>query len=444
MFSYKFWFFVVGIPLLAITGGIAASLKYRSVMNERANAELAAEVAKVQACGEPLTGGELNAYYQTRKDRPDMTAEILAALVPCKSIYPKNDHDHLPIIGSFGKEIPPPPQTWPQLKECEEFLAKLQPTLETFVAVYRRDGTAHYPVDFREGIAAELPLYPLRNGTRRLSLQFHVALHRGRMEQARDCVLAEVAVGHTLDGIPLEDALTEKHSIFLLAIEDIVLAAKHLPLADEDIVTLRGALSGMNFEEDWNLSIISARARAFSQCLNMHSKATYVPTSQTTLRAKDAAMILRVTRELKKAADKSFIAALQNGPQIYDNVDALNEKSYPVTKVFLIGLPNMPYVVACRMAIRDTANLLLACELYRRRHGRWPAALDVLVPEFVAAVPLDPFSTLPYRIAVTKEEFKVYSIGGGGQDDGGKLENRFGYGDPGFALPIAPDSRGTQ
>jgi hypothetical protein len=438
MRRYRFWSFVVGLSLLAIVGGVAASLKYRAVINQRANEELAAEVAKVQACGEPLTGGELNAYYQLPKDRPDMTAEILAALVPCELKNLGKSAENLPIIGRRD-EIPHPPQKWSQLEEAEEFLAGHHATLKTFDAVYRRRGMARYPVDFREGIAAELTgVQSLRNGTLLLSLQFHVALHKGRMEQACDSILTQVALAHTLDGMPLEVAPRVREAIFLRAIDQIILAVKHLPLADENIVAFRDALAKVNIEDGWRLSIIAARGEAFSQCLDLNASPKYVPRSQSTIRANDAALILRVTRELKEAIDTSLAATLETASRLSDELEALDEKNYPVTKMFIIGLPNMPRVVAIHVAHRDTANLLLASEQFRRKHGNWPDNLEQCVPEFIAAVPDDPFSKKPYCIAVTNEEFKVYSYGDFKRDNGGDLKNhQFAPdGDIGFALPV--------
>lgn len=39
-----------------------------------------------------------------------------------------------------------------------------------------------------------------------------------------------------------------------------------------------------------------------------------------------------------------------------------------------------------------TARAGIAVELYRRRHGAWPESLEQLVPEFLDAVPVDPFT----------------------------------------------------
>jgi hypothetical protein len=74
-----------------------------------------------------------------------------------------------------------------------------------------------------------------------------------------------------------------------------------------------------------------------------------------------------------------------------------------------------------RHAALAGAEVALAAERYRRRHGRWPAALAELVPALLAAVPKDPFGGQPLRLRLTAEGLTVYSIGPNGQDDGGAV-----------------------
>jgi len=78
----------------------------------------------------------------------------------------------------------------------------------------------------------------------------------------------------------------------------------------------------------------------------------------------------------------------------------------------------------------------IALERYKRRHGSYPGALDLLVPEFLAAVPQEPWSPGPlhYKVLPTPDEFgrgyTLYSAGEDGVDDGGKMQP-----DPGRPLP---------
>ncbi len=65
----------------------------------------------------------------------------------------------------------------------------------------------------------------------------------------------------------------------------------------------------------------------------------------------------------------------------------------------------------------------IALERYKRRHGSYPKTLDLLVPEFLAAVPKDPWGpgTLQYWPLPTPDEdgrgYVLYSVGEDGVDD---------------------------
>ena len=64
----------------------------------------------------------------------------------------------------------------------------------------------------------------------------------------------------------------------------------------------------------------------------------------------------------------------------------------------------------------------LACERYRQKRGRWPASLAELVPEYLPAIPLDPFDSQPLRLKRLPDGIVVYSIGLNRNDDGGSLK----------------------
>jgi hypothetical protein len=77
-------------------------------------------------------------------------------------------------------------------------------------------------------------------------------------------------------------------------------------------------------------------------------------------------------------------------------------------------------------SLREHASLrcavaALAAERYRRRYGRWPDQLSALVPEFLSAVPLDPFDGAPLRPRRTDDGLVIYSLGADRQDNGGSI-----------------------
>ena len=72
----------------------------------------------------------------------------------------------------------------------------------------------------------------------------------------------------------------------------------------------------------------------------------------------------------------------------------------------------------------------LAVESYRLAHsGKIPAGLPELVPDFLPAVPRDPFDGQPLRFKTLPRGYVIYSIGADGVDDGGleKTNNAVKY-----------------
>jgi hypothetical protein len=68
------------------------------------------------------------------------------------------------------------------------------------------------------------------------------------------------------------------------------------------------------------------------------------------------------------------------------------------------------------------AAAALAAERYRLATGSWPKGLDTLVPDYLPAVPADPFDGKPLRLAHLPDGLVIYSLGPDRTDDGGKID----------------------
>lgn len=67
-----------------------------------------------------------------------------------------------------------------------------------------------------------------------------------------------------------------------------------------------------------------------------------------------------------------------------------------------------------------SAQVSLAIERSRLVHGKLPEKLDELVPQFLIAVPEDPFDGQPLRYLRLEKGYVIYSIGSDGEDNGGR------------------------
>jgi len=79
----------------------------------------------------------------------------------------------------------------------------------------------------------------------------------------------------------------------------------------------------------------------------------------------------------------------------------------------------------CRLACTSSSTrIITACNMCERRNKTLPDSLEALVPEFLDAVPADPFDSKPLRYS--KSKGIVYSVGEDLQDSGGSIELRPG------------------
>ncbi len=65
------------------------------------------------------------------------------------------------------------------------------------------------------------------------------------------------------------------------------------------------------------------------------------------------------------------------------------------------------------------AAVVTAAAKYHAVNGRWPEKLSMLMPEFIAQLPADPFTGGEVHYIAGKEGVRVYSFGANGRDDGG-------------------------
>ena len=94
---------------------------------------------------------------------------------------------------------------------------------------------------------------------------------------------------------------------------------------------------------------------------------------------------------------------------------------YSITcKMFLPGLVRSARKFALAQTAVNLARTACALERHRLAHGRYPATLDVLAPQFITKVPYDLICGQPLHYRLTDDgQFILYSVGWNEKDDGG-------------------------
>jgi hypothetical protein len=95
-------------------------------------------------------------------------------------------------------------------------------------------------------------------------------------------------------------------------------------------------------------------------------------------------------------------------------------------------------------ALLRVARVMVAVERFRLAHDRWPDAIDVLIPTYLGAAPIDPYTGRELILRKLPDGVAIYSLGSELADDGGQFEPR-GTDNLGFDLGYrlwTPEVRG--
>jgi hypothetical protein len=124
---------------------------------------------------------------------------------------------------------------------------------------------------------------------------------------------------------------------------------------------------------------------------------------------------------MNRLVEASRLPPEQQVPRLRE-MESVNPKDLPLL-IRLLGPASLKVAQAAnriRAQLRSTA-VALAAERYRQAHGRWPATLNELVPEYIPAVPFDPFDGKLLKLSKHAQGIVIYSVGVDGIDNGGVI-----------------------
>ena len=140
---------------------------------------------------------------------------------------------------------------------------------------------------------------------------------------------------------------------------------------------------------------------------------------------KDMQTLIELTRITTKNA--SYLAVKPDLEALVQKLGDKNKSFYdrlrfPLTDEVIITIPA---ILKPARAEADRAQCITAIALkrYSLRYGKLPDTLSALVPEFIAAVPVDYLDGQPIKYRLNADgSFTLYSVGEDGKDDGGDMK----------------------
>jgi hypothetical protein len=103
-------------------------------------------------------------------------------------------------------------------------------------------------------------------------------------------------------------------------------------------------------------------------------------------------------------------------------VNTLPGTTAMITRLLLPAMSKMGEAFRREHAYLRCMIVALAAERYRQEKKTWPDNIDQLCPQFLTAVPLDPFDGKPLRYRRVQDGVIIYSVGEDVTDNGGNFD----------------------
>jgi hypothetical protein len=419
--------------LFAAGGLVLVTIVVFTVWRMRLASDIDRQLAAIRAAGLPTNGEEANAYYPAVTDEENAAVKMPEAFALMTN-YPDHRSKEVDSIKlPSGKDALTPEQMELLAGYCTMNSHALAQARETIKLPHSR-----YPMDLSWGAATMLPHLP---GLKRLS---QIADYQSLLDAKSSAADISTIIGmaRTLDTEPI--IISKLVRIAMLNIA-------------EQTLERRLNSDGMNDVELEHLGELFAESAKTNQMANAligeramnirYFRMSYVEIQKLARAGDDnpseqggpplpgpRPFIFNLTGFFERDL-RFYLQSMQtnisfaetqpiNVSQISNVQEQISQTSrhnfYILSSMLLPALGTATIKEAKGLAQVRTAQTALAVERFRLANGKLPDKLSELVPQFLSAVPEDPFDGQPLRYHRLEKGYVVYSISSDGQDNGGR------------------------
>lgn len=392
---------------------VLAAVALVLIINWRLDSRLDA----IRAAGDPVTAAELDAYYPEPPPGQNAAPLFLKAFKLLKE-PDDEERDALAVVGSA--ELPEPGQPLPA-EMCEAVRSHLEDNVDVLKLLRQAAalGQCKFPLDFSQGTATEAEhLGPLLQAARLFALEAVEHIEGGRPAEAAESLRGTLRCGSALSKEPMLLSGLVRSACGFIAVRHLERLVSRAQAPPDVLRRLEDALQAAAEADPETVERIWIGER----CLSILTfQDTLIKAARFPLRylfKADLAFYLDAMGQSVAAARKPYPGSLIAGARL----TTLKAPRYAILSNMLAPAYARAFVEFQRHRARlDSARAALAALRYRAKYGKLPASLDALVPDFLVAVPVDPFSAQRLLLRIEGDGFVVYAVGDNGADDGGKL-----------------------
>ena len=435
--------------ILLLLGVVTITIFWRFYQQHlQALADVRAEVARIQAAGEPITVEDFVAFHQVPQGTNDTTALWLAAIR--LAVQQKGPAaGGLPYVGSGRIDQLSASAPGSLLPAAEAYLSAYEDAVLAARQAAAAKGECRYPVDFRQVASAKhTEVQNLRQLSRLLSLRARVATHCGRDQEAIESIELLLALGRSLDNEPVMVSQLVRIPVLGLALMELEYLIGNRILTEEQLKTLQTELLAIETNGPMKLAIIGERGVGYRELHQMAAVPAGTPGALE--RPMDCMVHLQMMDDMLAAVDKPPSDRLQEVTKVASELNAKANSLDPWQRssvtLSLLSAPaftQLFHASARLEAERDSALAGVAFRRFQLKDGRAPTSLAELTPDLLPTVPSDPFQRgAPLKFLVKGNQFAIYSVGMNGTDDQALLADPDTQDDTGLAgivvIPAVP------
>lgn len=270
-----------------------------------------------------------------------------------------------------------------------------------------------YPIESEDNSLSMSHFGGIRHSVNLLNLESMYYTNRQQLNLAIRSLRSSFALANSLKNEPLLISwlvYTACAAFNISVLNDIL----NLPnsLSKENLIVLADAVSRVDYDSAFQRAMIGEYAHAIDQLL-IH------------LNKKEQLLYLEFLQDFHKIIklplpDRVRIAEQKHDPNFFFKFNEnMCESAMQSIRYSII-------IFAKHEATRRLAVTSLAVEQYRCDRHKLPDSLNELVPEYLKAVPSDPYDGKDLRYKKLKKGYVVYSIGRDRKDNNGTMENADG------------------
>ncbi len=435
----KLRFYHILIILLLI--GAAAFTIFRL----RTKAELRARIEAIRAAGYPVTLAELDRWYTIPDGAENAAFTIMDAFAHYKQ-WDRQKAISMPVVGQAKL----PARTEPIAEKARLLIAQyIADNNEAIELLNTGAAIEHcrYPVDLSDGFNALIPyLGELKIAIQMLNLEAMLHAENGDPESAVRSVKSALGVLRSLQKEPVAVSQLVRVACQALTLSVLEWLVNRIELTDGQLAELSRVLATADEHSlDFNrafigemcsgIALLTLPSSQISQFLSDYRNRSSKSPFESNLRAmaldlrrfaglndRIAIIYLDYMKDFIEANRDAFEGRGEAIGTVLDNKLESMWKRDLFLREFMPGLPRLSAINLRAMAHLRTARTAIAIQRYRLAAGKLPEALKDLVPNYLDAVPTDPFDGRELRYEKLGVGFVVYSIDKDLHDDGGLEE----------------------